>query len=217
MSKDVLFISNGNCLACTALSSSLVLEKSFGHAEAAATLQDALKALEKHSYKLIVVFMSLPLSRLQSKYDSLLAKGTKLILIFEPTFKLGFTSLARYKAHGLVSSDITYDEFKAAIHAVMRKGQRYVSPSLLSGSHEALTKESAFSHLSHKEMDVALALMKGKRNCDIAGELFISPKTVSTYKTRIFRKLNVESEFQFFELFYRNEAISAQRNSVHPG
>lgn len=50
-----------------------------------------------------------------------------------------------------------------------------------------------FNRLSMREVEVLKLLYAGKRNKDIAFELSINNKTVSTYRTRIMKKLNVKT------------------------
>jgi hypothetical protein len=51
-----------------------------------------------------------------------------------------------------------------------------------------------------------LLILTGKRNARIAQQLNISHKTVSTYKTRIFKKLNIENDAQLVVYAYKHEA-----------
>ena len=53
---------------------------------------------------------------------------------------------------------------------------------------------SPFEHLSARELEVALKLAAGETMQHIAGRLHLSPKTVATYKYRVFEKLGVENE-----------------------
>jgi DNA-binding NarL/FixJ family response regulator len=50
-----------------------------------------------------------------------------------------------------------------------------------------------YKKLSAREIEVLNLLSNGKRNKDIATLLEINEKTVSTYKTRLLKKLNVTS------------------------
>ena len=52
---------------------------------------------------------------------------------------------------------------------------------------------SAYKKLSTREVEVLKLLSIGKKNKDIAQELEINEKTVSTYKTRLMKKLNVSN------------------------
>ena len=51
---------------------------------------------------------------------------------------------------------------------------------------------ASFPELTDREREVLDAMARGLSNDEIAGELFISPKTVRNHNTRIFRKLGVE-------------------------
>ena len=50
-----------------------------------------------------------------------------------------------------------------------------------------------FKKLSTREIEVLNLISAGKRNKDIAETLHINEKTVSTYKTRLLKKLNVDN------------------------
>ena len=70
------------------------------------------------------------------------------------------------------------DEFAAAFNS------RSVNDNTLVGRYKKL---------SAREIEVLNLLSNGKRNKDIASLLEINEKTVSTYKTRLLKKLNVTS------------------------
>jgi len=50
-----------------------------------------------------------------------------------------------------------------------------------------------FSRLSTREFEVLGLICNGNKNSEIAKELNINPKTVSTYKSRLMRKLEVKN------------------------
>ncbi|MGL6370471.1 response regulator [Aeromonas hydrophila] len=56
------------------------------------------------------------------------------------------------------------------------------------------------SCLSDRELTVFNKLIMGETNLEIANELFLSNKTVSTYKTRIFKKLGVSNIAELIEI-----------------
>ena len=53
------------------------------------------------------------------------------------------------------------------------------------------SKSKIYKRLSTREVEVLKLLSSGKKNKEIAQELDINEKTVSTYKARLFKKLNV--------------------------
>ena len=75
--------------------------------------------------------------------------------------------------------------------------------SNLGGSSEADMVE----RLSGREMMVLQQLARGKTNKEIADGMFLSNKTVSTYKTRLLLKLNARSLVDLIELAQRNGLV----------
>jgi two-component system invasion response regulator UvrY len=55
-------------------------------------------------------------------------------------------------------------------------------------------QKSPFDGLSAREMEVMLMLADGRKIADIANIMHLSPKTIATYKYRIFDKLNTRSD-----------------------
>lgn len=66
----------------------------------------------------------------------------------------------------------------------------------LSSAKRSASDGSVTATLSKREMEVFLALVRGERNSTIATRLQLSRKSVSTYQSRVFEKLNVDSVAQ---------------------
>lgn len=62
---------------------------------------------------------------------------------------------------------------------------------------------SPFEELSAREMEVMLLLAEGRKIADIAELMHLSPKTVATYKYRIFEKLNTRSDVDMTRMALR--------------
>lgn len=62
---------------------------------------------------------------------------------------------------------------------------------------------SPFEVLSAREMEVMLMLAEGRKIADIAELMHLSPKTVATYKYRIFEKLNTRSDVDMTRMALR--------------
>lgn len=60
-----------------------------------------------------------------------------------------------------------------------------------------------FTALSSREMQVTMLILEGQRIQDVSDALSLSPKTVSTYRQRIFEKLNVVNDVELTRLAYR--------------
>jgi len=101
----------------------------------------------------------------------------------------------RAGAVGYLTKDQSTDELAEAIRRVFRGG-RYITPRLAEQLAFELGPQSVaepHSQLSDREFRVLLLLSAGRSLKEIAGELGVSPKTVSTYRTRVLRKLNLQT------------------------
>ncbi|MEK6748544.1 MAG: UvrY/SirA/GacA family response regulator transcription factor [Pseudomonadota bacterium] len=108
---------------------------------------------------------------------------------------------------GYITKDCGADEMISAVKAVYR-GERYignkVAQQLVLNSLNPGGSESPFAGLSDREMQVMLMVIKGKKAQEISDQLCISPKTVNTYRYRLFEKLNVESDVELAHLAMRH-------------
>ncbi len=64
--------------------------------------------------------------------------------------------------------------------------------------------ELPFDALSKREMQVMMMIVQGTKNQDISDTLCVSPKTVSTYRHRLFEKLGVETDAELTMLAIRH-------------
>lgn len=98
-------------------------------------------------------------------------------------------------AAGYLTKDSESEELIAAIHKVV-KGGRYATPSLLEKLLFELDGErGAPKHhaLSEREHQIFEQIIQGKSLTEIAEAMSISVKTVSTYRTRVLEKMNMEN------------------------
>jgi two-component system invasion response regulator UvrY len=114
-------------------------------------------------------------------------------------------------ASGYLTRDCDAAELLTAIDTV-RRGGRYIGTeaakqlalSILPG-----TADSPFDELSAREMEVMLKLTEGNRVPDIASMMCLSPKTVATYKYRIYDKLGTRSEVDLVRMAMRYGILEA--------
>jgi DNA-binding NarL/FixJ family response regulator len=83
-------------------------------------------------------------------------------------------------------------ELLRAIRAAAQ-GRRYLSSGIAQGMALSVVndRESPFDALSSRELEVALLLVRGLRQEDIARRLSLSAKTINTHKSRLFDKLGI--------------------------
>jgi len=93
----------------------------------------------------------------------------------------------------------------SAIKAV-RVGKRYVSTDMAQCMAQQTTStmhKSPFMSLSNRELQIMFMFVKGLKVQSIADKLCLSPKTVSTYRYRIFSKLDVRGDVEMTHMAMR--------------
>jgi len=99
-------------------------------------------------------------------------------------------------ASGYVSKMAKPEELEKAIYQVARGGiylNKKITDKLSEGMSPGRNLIAKFKKLSTRESEVLNLISSGKRNKDIAEALHINEKTVSTYKTRLLKKLQVDN------------------------
>ena len=112
--------------------------------------------------------------------------------------------LLRAGASGYLTKDSAPEELVAAIRKVSRHG-RYVSASLaerLASLIESPDDRAPHERLSDREYRVMVLMASGKTATQVADDLCLSVKTVSTYRARALRKLGMKTnaEFAFYAM-----------------
>jgi two-component system invasion response regulator UvrY len=115
------------------------------------------------------------------------------------------TSLLKAGASGYLHKGCTVGEIVSAIKEV-HAGRRYICSEI--AQHLALSllpgsDGSPFEHLSQREMQVMFMLVQGNKVQDISEKLCLSPKTISTYRYRLFDKLSVRNDAELTRLAMR--------------
>lgn len=109
-------------------------------------------------------------------------------------------------AQAYLTKDCTPEEIIEAVRMVDR-GERYLAPviarrladeTLLRGDHE-----SPMNSLSERELQVLLLITQGDSTQAISDKLCLSPKTVSTYRSRIFQKLDADNNVDLVRMAMR--------------
>jgi two-component system invasion response regulator UvrY len=163
----------------------------------ASTGREALQAVRKHDYDVLVLDIAMPeggglevLQQLQTLKPDLRV----LILSMYPERQYAVRAL-KTGAAGYLTKESVPDELIAAIRKVAGGG-KYITQSLAERLASELVGEvekEPHQTLSGREYQVMTLLAAGKSVTDVAEELSLSVKTVSTYRGRILKKLGVSS------------------------
>lgn len=117
----------------------------------------------------------------------------KVIMFSHHPESIYAVSVLKAGASGYVSKTVEVEKIKEAVYRVFNGGT-FLSDEMnknvtFDDSRRATSR--MFKRLSTREVEVLKLLSTGKKNKEIAQELEINEKTVSTYKARLYRKLNV--------------------------
>jgi two-component system, NarL family, invasion response regulator UvrY len=165
-------------------------------AEATSGFQ-ALEWLRRHAAALAIVDLSMPgmsgldlIARLRKEFPRL--RVLVLSMHAEEQYALRAFQAG---AHGYVTKDRAPAELVDAV-AKVACGGAYVTASLAERVVQQLNGATAtprHAQLSNRELEVLRRIVAGQRLCDIADELHLSIKTISTHKRRIQDKLQLPS------------------------
>ena len=110
-------------------------------------------------------------------------------------------------ARGYISKGSGSQEMMEAIESVMR-GNYYISSDvaqkLTLTNFRKRGEASPLDTLSAREMQIMLMITRGQSNQEISDALFLSPKTISTYRHRLFEKLDVSNDVELTHLAIRH-------------
>ncbi|EHC6955980.1 UvrY/SirA/GacA family response regulator transcription factor [Salmonella enterica subsp. enterica serovar Enteritidis] len=116
-------------------------------------------------------------------------------------------------AAGYLSKGAAPQEVVSAIRSVY-SGQRYIASDIaqqmaLSQIEPAKT-ETPFASLSERELQIMLMITKGQKVNEISEQLNLSPKTVNSYRYRMFSKLNIHGDVELTHLAIRHGLCNAE-------
>ncbi len=164
----------------------------------AATAHEAMECVLREHFDLVVLDISLPdesgidlLGRIRAVQPDI----PVLILSMHPEEGYALRAI-QAGANGYLNKASVPAELVGAIRAVLA-GQTFAGEGVIQELAKGITASRSQRHphelLSEREWYVLRMLARGDRLTTIAEKLSVNPKTVSTYKTRIMRKLGVSN------------------------
>lgn len=122
--------------------------------------------------------------------------------------------LMKAGASAFITKGADLAEMIEAIHLVVA-GKRYISPEIAQKMalkpYDEIADEDVFKQLSEREMQVVLMIVGCQKVQDISDKLCLSPKTVNTYRYRIFEKLNINSDVELTLLAIRHGMVDTKQ------
>ncbi len=173
----------------------------------AATGEEAIELTQKYQPSIVLMDVRMPgIGGLQATINIVRScPNTKIIALTVCNDDLFPTKLLQAGAHGYLTKNTSKDEIEIAIGNVLQ-GKRYISPEIASKialKHLSDQGNPPFELLSERELQVTMMITSGHKVQEISEVLFLSPKTVNSYRYRIFEKLQIKNDVELTRLAIR--------------
>lgn len=158
------------------------------------------RMLSVQRYGLLILDIDMPGTQYKKMISELktIQKDLK-ILVFSGYDKDVAIQYIREGAEGYLNKQSSEEEIKNAVRTVIEKG--YFYPAELIGLIIQNKRDNPAEKLSSREYEIFKLLAGGNGNLEIANRLNIQMSTVSTYKKRIFQKLDVTNIAELIKVY----------------
>ncbi len=172
---------------------------------------ETLERLRSEPWDLVILDINMPdrsgidiLRHIRSGYPN-----TRVLVMSGFAEKMYAINVLRAGASGYLSKDQAPEDILRAVHTVLA-GRRFVSEALSEMLVDALdepTDRPLHANLSQREFQILCKLAVGRSISEIANELFLSVKTVSTYRARVLEKMNLQTNADITAYAIRNGLV----------
>ena len=169
--------------------------------------KEVMQIIKDEIFNLAILDLNMPNGNFQEALQAIRIKSpiTKVMIFSSQDESLYAVRYLKMGADGFLHKDSSEDVINRALIKMLDKGKymsEEIKDSLIYGNlnkHE--TPDNPLELLSEREMEIAECMIAGDTPKDISNKLNIHPSTVSTYKSRVFDKLNVESIPELIKIF----------------
>lgn len=119
-------------------------------------------------------------------------------------------------AVGYITKGCAAEEMIRAVRTV-NSGQRYISTDIaqqLALKRFTKAEESPLDILSERELQIMLMITSGQKVQEISNKLCLSPKTVNSYRYRVFEKLGINSDVELTLLAIRMGLVEGHKSTT---
>lgn len=160
--------------------------------------ENAVKWCRSNPIDVVLMDMSMPgIGGLEAIRKILrFSPGVKVIMLTIHTENPLPAKVMKAGASGYLSKGAAPKEVISAIRAV-HSGQRYIASDIaqkIALSHIEPPPSTPFCCLSDRELQIMLMITKGQKVDEISQQLHLSPKTINSYRYRLFNKLNISGD-----------------------
>ncbi|MGD9345190.1 MAG: response regulator transcription factor [Candidatus Aminicenantes bacterium] len=173
--------------------------------------QEVLDQVEAKDFDVVLLDITMPNTNWLELLKDLKSRKPQLpvIILSMHRGEEYVTRAFRAGASGYLTKESMMDELVQAVEKVSRGG-KYVSPSIadtLVSLFDAGAELPPHKLLSDREYEVMSLLVRGKKAKEIANELFLSPNTVNTYRSRILEKTRTKNIAELVRYAMKNKLL----------
>jgi len=183
----------------------------FNVIDEASDSNEVIEKISQDEYDLIILDISMPgpgIFETINHIKSLKPELKILILSMHPEEQYA-VRLMKLGVYGYVSKDSAADELVKAINIILTNN-KYFNDKVIHAITTSMFNTNDINPeaiLSNREFEVMCLIGKGKSLKEIGEQLFISEKTVSTYRTRILEKLRLKNNSELIKYAIVNKFI----------
>jgi two-component system invasion response regulator UvrY len=173
---------------------------------------DVMDIVRTHHLDIVILDISLPgkdgmivLAELKEEFPHI----PVLMLSIQPESQYAARAF-RLGAAGCVNKAVAPEELVRAVRQIAN-GENYINDVTSSVLLDTLRRpDTSAPHrlLSEREHQVMLRIASGKTLTEIGNELCLSVKTVSTYRSRLLEKMNLQNNSQLTHYVYKNRLMA---------
>lgn len=172
---------------------------------------DALTAIRTHDFDVLVLDISMPGRSGLDLIPSIRSDKPLLPIVVLSMYPAEQYAVRAFEAgaSGYVTKDMDAVELVASIRKVVQ-GKRYFSPQVAERVMDNLNRVNGqlpHRELSSREYEIMRLIVQGVRLTEIGKQFFLSVKTVSTYRSRILKKIGVATNAELVQYALRHKLI----------
>lgn len=177
-------------------------------ADEASSGQELLEKVRKQDFDVILLDIQMPGWSGLETLKQLKNEKTNIPILFLTMHSEDIYAVRAIKAgaSGYLTKLTVSEKIVEAIKKVY-KGGKYISPSLAEKLADSIAydrEKPLHEYLSNREFQVICMIASGKTVTQISQELFLSVKTISTYRARIMAKMNMKTNAEITHYVLKN-------------
>lgn len=204
-----VFIADDHYIVRRGLKQILSSEEDISIAGEATNFEEIIRNIENTKWDILILDIALPgkngldaLINIKNKYPE-----SKVLMLSMYKDEEIVLRAFRTGANGYLNKDSAPEELVTAIRDIIN-GKRYIGSTLnIEYANFANNGEELYKYLSERELQVFYLLASGNSLKDIASDLSISIKTVSTYRSRILDKFKFRSNIDLVHYALKHKLV----------